>query len=293
MAGMREADDRFGFSLASGDFGKNGGLKRYADLAIGAPGEDTNRGVVQILYGSASGLISTGNQMFSQNTANALGEAEDGDHYGYSLAAANFGSNTSSMTFDDLAIGVPFENSGSGAVAVLYGSDFGLTTTGNALFAQDTAGIASDPKAGEHFGWSLAAAQFGGTSEADLAIGVPGDYDTLPPTAPGQPPPIRPGAVHVLMGSSTGLSVNGRFYKGSGHFGEAVSAANFGRGAFSDLAIGAPLDEVDTVIAGTVTVVYEPATSSPVMQVWSQQSPNVSGVSANGDSFGDGLSSNP
>jgi hypothetical protein len=56
VPGGSEAYDHFGYSLASGDFNHDG----YADLAVGAPDEDTgygaNSGVVDTFFGSSNGL---------------------------------------------------------------------------------------------------------------------------------------------------------------------------------------------------------------------------------------------
>ena len=50
-----ESGDRFGAALAVGDFDDDG----FADLAVGAPGEDAgstaDAGTVNVLYGSSSG----------------------------------------------------------------------------------------------------------------------------------------------------------------------------------------------------------------------------------------------
>ncbi|MWK35127.1 hypothetical protein GEV43_14530 [Actinomadura sp. J1-007] len=58
VPGAAEPGDRFGSSLASADFNRDG----YADLAVGAPGEDAggraDAGGVTILWGSRSGLRS-------------------------------------------------------------------------------------------------------------------------------------------------------------------------------------------------------------------------------------------
>src|SRR5512133_2110231 len=93
-----EAYDQFGLALAAGDFNRDG----FADLAASAPGE----GAVSVLYGSASGLTSTGGQLFT-----GFG--------GAALAAGDFNHDGAA----DLAAGAP------GAVSVLYGSAGGLTST--------------------------------------------------------------------------------------------------------------------------------------------------------------------
>ena len=63
-----EANDRFGHSLATGDFDGDG----YPDLAIGVPYEDqdglTDVGMVVVFYGSSSGLNSSDFEKFTQNS---------------------------------------------------------------------------------------------------------------------------------------------------------------------------------------------------------------------------------
>jgi hypothetical protein len=72
IAGKREGGDTFGRELAVGDFGNNLAENRYADLAVGVPGETSSarkwEGAVNIVYGSASGLTSDGNQMWGRPT---------------------------------------------------------------------------------------------------------------------------------------------------------------------------------------------------------------------------------
>ena len=64
-----ETNDRFGYTLASGDFNGDG----FDDLVIGSPFEDwgsaTDAGVVHVMYGSSSGISSLGNQIFLQATS--------------------------------------------------------------------------------------------------------------------------------------------------------------------------------------------------------------------------------
>jgi FG-GAP repeat len=197
IAGGAETGDRFGSTLAAGDFNGDG----FADLAIGVPFEDigvTDAGGVNVIYGSAAGLAAAGNQFWSQDSFGIAGGAESGDRFGSELAAANFG-NTS---HGDLAIGVPFEDIGAtdaGGVNVIYGSAAGLSAAGNQFWSQDSFGIAGGAETGDRFGSALAAADFGNTSHADLAIGVP--FEDFGATDDG--------GVNVIYGSAAGLSAAG------------------------------------------------------------------------------------
>ncbi len=81
-----EPGDQFGFALAAGDFNFDG----RDDLAIGVPLETVvvdrvtffenigAAGEVDIVYGSASGLSTSGRatQQFHQNTINVAGDAQ-------------------------------------------------------------------------------------------------------------------------------------------------------------------------------------------------------------------------
>ena len=86
-----EAGDQFGSSLTWGNFG-NG---NEADLAIGVPGEDstlTNQGAVHVVYGSPTGLTTTG----SQELLGATG----GEAFGSALTGANFAPGASVLSTD-------------------------------------------------------------------------------------------------------------------------------------------------------------------------------------------------
>ncbi|MEG4045723.1 FG-GAP repeat protein, partial [Microcoleus sp. Pol17C2] len=121
IEGIAEAGDSFGSSLVTGDFNNDG----YDDLAIGVLGEKvdaiTGAGAVNVIYGSAAGLTSTGDEIWHQDSPGIDGSAETGDRFGASLATGDFDNNG----YDDLAIGVSGENVGAsdnaGAVNVLRG----------------------------------------------------------------------------------------------------------------------------------------------------------------------------
>lgn len=173
-----ETGDHFGSAVTAGDFNGDG----YSDLVVGVPGEDlgsiADAGQVNVIYGSASGLNQNVQQSWSQDSSGIEGIAEAGDQFGFSLAWGDFGRGSSG----DLAIGVPGDSSGSGAVNVIYGLGLnGLNSSGNQLWSQDSAGVLGSPEPGDRFGYALSAGAFGGVISgayycADaLAIGVPGE----------------------------------------------------------------------------------------------------------------------
>ena len=87
-------------------------------------------------------------------------------------------------TYDDLAIGVPYETISGiadvGGVSVLYGASSGLSVTGrfdDQFWSKETPGIDGTAATGERFGTSLTTGDFNGDGYLDLAIGVP--YETV------------------------------------------------------------------------------------------------------------------
>jgi len=103
--------------VASGDFNLDG----FDDLAIGVPGENSTRGIVQVLYGTPTGLGAVGNQIYTQAWEGMQGEDRPGDAFGLVLAAGDFGGDFAS----DLIIGVPNEDGGGnwGVFQTLLGNE--------------------------------------------------------------------------------------------------------------------------------------------------------------------------
>jgi hypothetical protein len=262
-----EQGDRFGASVADGDFNGDG----YDDLAVGIPGEDVgstgDAGAVAIIYGSSAGLKSSSagdgsgraDQLWHQNVGGIEEKSESGDSFGYSVAAGDLNGDN----FDDLVVGVPGENLGnadSGAANVIYGSSSGLSATEgrpDQLVQQLSGG-----EDGDLFAASISIADYDDDGNDDLAIGIPGkDSGSLQNT----------GAVHVLDGSANGLSPMGArmvIVQGANGFedvqeegdsaGTSLVSADFSGDGHDDLAIGAPLEDVVTLgdDAGAVSVIY-------------------------------------
>jgi hypothetical protein len=313
-----ESFDLFGRVMTAADFDRDG----FTDLALGVFAEDLSangfsHGMVQIIAGSPQGLDNTAVTFIHQNTTGVADTAESIDMFGASLATGNFDGDL----FPDLAVGVPGENVGSvadaGVVHIFFGSEGGITTAGDQIVQQGSLGVQDAAEEFDTFGSSLAAGFFNDDSFADLAIGSPQEEVGANNAFAG--------AVHVIYGSTTGLSAtagpgNQMFHQGTGGipdnpedfdgFGATLSAWNFGRnvrvplpppfppGAFrtirtADLVIGVPSESlspggVTRTNVGIVHVLYGSSTGITVAnnQVWHQSSPNVGDVIESGDNFG-------
>jgi len=128
-------------------------------LAIGVPGEGVcicEAGLVNIIYGSASGLNATNDQIWYQSSAGIEDTSEANDSLGSSLAAG-----ISTCGFTDLAIRRSWKGVGSmvnaGLVNIIYGSASVLMQRTTRSGIKAVLGIEDHQKRTDSFGSSLAA----------------------------------------------------------------------------------------------------------------------------------------
>ena len=130
-------------------------------------------GVVEVRYGSSNGLTTSSAQIFHQGIAGPESDgtisvgnsAELGDEFGLVLAATRKGS------FDNLVIGVPYEDlSGAeiaGLVHVLKGTSSGFSPLGGSqVLSQGNSGVQGTPEDNDEFGYSVATGDFNGDGQA-------------------------------------------------------------------------------------------------------------------------------
>jgi hypothetical protein len=254
--------------------GSSGGAARadyngdgFTDLAIGTPFEDVgsvaNAGIVQVLYGSATGFSPTRSIGIEAGDAHVPNmSVTAGDLFGYAVAGGDFDGNG----YSDLAIGIPGSDiaaTDGGAVAVLYGSAAGLGGFGHILvLTEQNVGWAAH--AGDMFGTSMVWGEFGRGTARDLAIGAPyAPWGSLQ----------QAGLVFAVYGSSTGLSLPGQVLnRGFGalfssdadqrahagdRWGQVLLAHDFGGvSSQQELVVGAPSGWVAARQVGEATVIY-------------------------------------
>ena len=258
IPGTPENGDRFGFSLASGNFDGD----PYADLAVGVPddifdGPLADSGTIVVLHGGPGGLLPFAGYAISQGEPQILGDPEASESFGYALAAGDF----DGSGHDDLAIGVPWED-GFGAVQVIFGSQWGLLFVNNQIYSR--AGLGQSGL-DSRFGWSLASGDFDGDGRADLAIGDP-QLDFMISGNLYQ----DGGAIHAIYGSDAGppdwfdLARTDFLHQGNLYgptatqaydwFGQALAAGDWNGDGRDDLAVGHPGEDLGGFDRGGVTI---------------------------------------
>jgi hypothetical protein len=289
-----EAGDRFGFAVATGDFNGDGA----DDLATSMPFDDgladtpiEDSGSVVVRFGAPGvGLAS--------NLASAVlrqvpyrDPAEVGDQLGSALVACDFNGDG----FDDLAIGLPFEDHlgkvDQGGVQVHYGSStLGINFDPEDFFTQSSPGIPGTLEYSyQHFGEFLACGDFDGDSFDDLVVSAPRYW-----IQPGLITVYADGMVVVVPGTAFGLDHHAAFaytqetegvagdVEADG-FGEAIGVGDFNGDGFDDLAVGSAWEDNGQ---GAIHVFFGSPDSLTVSGSLFWMETFVGGLQENGDHFG-------
>ncbi|MFF8657307.1 esterase [Streptomyces huasconensis] len=148
VPGNPERGDGWGADLSVADTDGDG----YADVAIGAPGEDigtvADAGAVWVLRGSENGMTATGAKSFDQDSADIPGVPEKGDKWG---AQVRLTDPNKDGRFGLLAA-APGENAGDGVVWVLSAGSGGVVASGSWTYGASSLGA---PGTGAAFGAAI------------------------------------------------------------------------------------------------------------------------------------------
>jgi hypothetical protein len=244
--------DRFAWAVATGDFDGDGA----DDLATGIPFHDgisgfspADVGAVVVRYGSLGGGLETdlAENILSQTATGTPDPAEEGDHFGWALAACDFNGDG----YDDLAVGIPHEDhlgeADAGAFQLHYGGAAGLPLDGDVFYTQSSAGIPGEVEGEDRTGIALACGDFDGDGFADLAVGVPHefieDFDTVSDDA-GMVIFVPGGAVFLDHARASVVDQEASWVPDSSQsgdrFGAALATGDFDGDGFDDIAIGVP-----------------------------------------------------
>ena len=291
---------RHGYVMATGDFdGDDRDEVAVAYPNVSVSGEVGAGKVFVMNRRPADGVWEV--QSTIQAGAPYPGAPQAGANLGNSLAVGDFDDDG----YDDLAIGLRGQvvdgQDDAGAVMVVYGAVLGINASGAEIFDRDSDGLTFAPREDDYYGWALAAGDFDGDNDDDLAIGI------LNGTCPNGTD--RGGAVVLLNGTTSGGGVTtagsrvlrpgvqgiGGDCASADNFGGALASGEFGdRGfletTFADLAIGAYGTNGNQ---GAVHIIFGSAAGLEAAGNQFIGPPALPGIVSGNGRFGDTLAAGP
>ncbi len=323
VPGSHESGDNFGASTAWGDVNGDG----YADLAIGAPGEDdtsghADRGAVTVLYGpglnsgfsyTTSGSVTATGAKFGSTVAvgdfNGDGKADvfaagagGGGNWnarltGGATASGTLTTATGSVAYLDAATG-DFNRDGYADVALNYRDTGGIGRV--VRFAGSATGLTKVGVLSVRGGRSIAAGDINANGYDDIVIGQP---------VASESGGISGGQITMVPGTSTGFTTTGMTTihqdtanvpggnESGDSFGASVSVGDYNADGYADALAGAPGEDlvrsgVNYANAGDAILVRGSAsglTGSGSVAV-SEDTSGVPGTAEAGDLFGSSVS---
>lgn len=323
VPGSHESGDNFGASTAWGDVNGDG----YADLAIGAPGEDdtsgnADRGSVTVLYGpgldsgftyTTSGSVTAAGAKLGSTVAvgdfNGDGKADvfaagtgkggnwNARHTGGTTKTGTLTTATGSVAYLDAATG-DFNGDGYADVALNYRDTGGIGRV--VRFAGSATGLTKIGVISVRGGRSIAAGDVNGNGYDDIVIGQPVTSESGGKSG---------GQITMVPGTSSGFTTTGMttIHQDTANvaggnesgdlFGASVSVGDYNADGFADALTGVPNEDfprsgVNQSNAGDVLLVK--GTSSGLTGTGSvrlsQETSGVPGSAETGDLFGSSVS---